>query len=245
MAKELEALIPRIAKMRSVKGCSAVRREDGSPMAQGGEQEYDLSRVTAYLGSAAEALTIVLDMGTPTWTVADSDGNRVVILPHGEEYVGCLIDSEADLQKVLLRLNTLLTGRKGMESTVPVEIGVGELDAVLEERAYQLSLLIEELTTERGQKELVAFVEDCISKRGAELAIALKLIQKGDRLVVETTGGAIPPVGQVERILGEAVEELCRKAIEQFGLEEARGRIQRAISRMVSEPTIATGVHDG
>lgn len=206
-------------RIPGVIGYAVVRGEDGSAVEVKGSSASALAELTAYFASAGEAIRGNFDIGTLGYITLVYGGNRLVIVPREDHYIGIETPREHDPAALLERMN----------QPAAAEAEALEVPRALASKVQQINMLIDEFGADADRPHWIGLLEHSLGLLGREATACIGVID--GRLAFKAT-----PVARDEaefvQALRYVVDFLVKKAVEEMGSAEARSRVHKVIERM-------------
>lgn len=206
-------------RIPGILGYAVVRGEDGSAVEVKGSSTSALAELTAYFASAGEAIRNNFEIGTLGYITLVYGGNRLVIIPREDKYVGIEIQREHEADALLERMNEPATA----------EATGFEVPKALASKVEQINMLVDEFGAGADRPHWIGLLEHSLGLLGREAAAYVGVID--GRLAFRTT-----PANRDEEDFTQAmryvVDFLVKKAVEEMGSAEARAKVHKVIERM-------------
>ncbi|MBE0433118.1 roadblock/LC7 domain-containing protein [candidate division WOR-3 bacterium] len=206
-------------KTPGIIGYAVVRADDGSVVEVKGSSASALADLTAYFASAGEAIRNNLDIGMLGYITLVYGGNRLVIVPREDKFIGIETEREHDLELLLNRLN---------EPVAAARAAI-EVPGALASKIQQISLLIDEFSEDADRQHWLDLVEHSLGLLGREATAYIGVIDGRLAFKASPAPGKEDDVTQVLRYI---VDFLVKKAVEEMGSSQARAKVHKVIERM-------------
>lgn len=225
MADTVKELVEELRKIEGVLGVVVVSKDDGSLVHSGEGVSSEIPEVVAFLGSAGEVIASMLDLGGFESSIIEGDGDKILIVPYGENYLGFEISKDGSPWWLELpEVGSLIVKRKLLE--------LDDVERIFKEKIKLINLLIQEFGGEKDSEEWLGLLKEELPKLdgGGKILKYLNL----------TGGNVVPVFGAKEDLSTEDVSEIfeklvnliCKKAIQVFGFVDVKKKFQAVIGKM-------------
>jgi len=208
-----------IDKIPGVIGYATVRADDGAVEETKGSSATDLADLTAYFSSAGEVIKNNLDLGEVRFVSLHYGSNQLVIVRHGDRFIGLEIERGKDPLQII----------KQLETPVVIEQPPITVPRSLSMKIQQINLLIDEFGGENEREHWFDLLNQSLGLLGREIAPVIGVVE--NRLAFK----ANPPAEKEDEYNGALryiVDFLVKKAVEEMGSSQARAKVQTVIERM-------------
>ena len=208
-----------VDKIPGVIGYATVRADDGEVEETKGSSATALADLTAYFSSAGEVIKNNLELGELRFVSLQYGSNRLVIVRHGDKFIGLEIERDKDPIEII----------KQLETPVAVEQPPISVPRSLSLKIHQINLLIDEFGGEAEREHWFDLLNQSLGLLGREIAPVIGVVE--NRLAFK----ANPPAEKEDEFnlaLRYIVDFLVKKAVEEMGSSQARVKVQVVIERM-------------
>jgi predicted regulator of Ras-like GTPase activity (Roadblock/LC7/MglB family) len=208
-----------IDRIPGIIGYATVRADDGAVDETKGSSATALADLTAYFSSAGEVITNNLELGELKYVSLQYGSNRLVIVRHGDKFIGFEIERDKDPLEIIRQL----------EAPVAVEQPPIVVPRSLSLKIHQINLLIDEFGGETEREHWFDLLNQSLGLLGREIAPVIGVVE--NHLAFK----ANPPAEKEDEYNGALryiVDFLVKKAVEEMGSSQARAKVQTVIERM-------------
>lgn len=214
-----EGTFDNILTLPNVIGFAFVSSEDGSIIDRGGKTPGKIDEIVAFIGSAAEI--IGQSCNTKEIRCIKVIGlNNLVIIPYHNNYLGLVIDED----------------RKNVENEIINKLGEEEgkvrllANKLLKIKAQQLNMLIDEFARDRDRIKWHDYVSKGATVLSKDSKIKNFISIEDARIITKEAKGIIRE--EVNRFMKLLLDFIVKKAMSDYGSDEAKKRIHNVIKMM-------------
>lgn len=216
---EMEEKSKRFLEVPGVSGYVVVSNEDGTMISAGGNIPPAIDETVAFIGSASEVITNTLQTGEIEHIVAVGDKNLLLIVID-KYYIGCIYNGGIEHIK------------SGILDIIKEESKTGDpkILKLFKAKAYQLNLILDEFSSDVGNKVWQDFITQAIPAIDQEKKFQ-SLIKISDGKLIPT-GAFNLTAEDVNKFMKSLIDAVVKHGVKRFGSEEAKKRVHKVIEKL-------------
>jgi predicted regulator of Ras-like GTPase activity (Roadblock/LC7/MglB family) len=207
-------------KIAGLIGYAVVNAEDGSVQSIRGSSTAPIGDLTAFFSSAGEVIGKSLALGDIEYVSLSYGSKRLVVFPHGPQYVGIEVERVRTPDDVLTRV------RASISRTRQVDV---KLAHSIRSKIYQINLLVDEFGGRDQKQHWCELLSQGIGFLGGDIVPYVGVMN--DKLIIKED----VPHGREEdfvQALRSVIDFLVKKAVAEMGSSLARQKVQAVIAKM-------------
>ncbi|MCK4526759.1 hypothetical protein KAW18_05255 [candidate division WOR-3 bacterium] len=212
----LESSFENILKLKEVEGFALVSGEDGSIIKSGGITPGNIDEIVAFIGSAAEIITEACGV-EEIKSIKGVGMRNVVIIPYEDKFIGFVLgENRCGVENDIINL------------LIQEEIkGDSRVYKLLVAKVSQLNKLLEEFAKDSDESMWHNYINKGLGVLDKEKKFTELINLNNVRLEVFGAKGLIGE--DVNRFMKLLLDFVVKKAISEFGNDEARKRVHAVI----------------